>query len=364
MRAAVLGSSPGRLQVRDVDVDAPLGHEVLVRTVACGLCHTDLHVMTGDMPVPPGSLVLGHEAAGVVEAVGAQVADIAPGDHVVACLSAFCGECAECGQGRTFLCERRRSLRRGPGERPRLSIDGSPVDAFTGIGGFAETMLLHRRAVVKVESDIPLQLAALLGCAVLTGVGSVVNGARVRPGETVAVIGIGGIGASIVQGARIAGASRIIAVDLHDTQLDLARRLGATDTVKASESDAARTVLEMTAGGVDHAFEAVGLAPTINQAVRMVRPGRDAYMVGVPPVSQPVPIPAGDMVLSGRGLRGLLMGSNHFPTDIPRMVDMYRQGRLHLDELVGRRISLDEVNDAYDDMRVGGHARPVIDFTI
>jgi S-(hydroxymethyl)glutathione dehydrogenase/alcohol dehydrogenase len=300
----------------------------------------------------------------VVEAVGALVTDLAPGDHVVACLSAFCGECAECGQGRTFLCERRRSLRRPAGARPRLALGGSSVEAFTGIGGFAEKMLLHRRAVVRVSPEIPLPLAALLGCAVVTGMGSVVNGARVRPGETVAVIGIGGIGASIVQGARISGASRIIAVDLHDSQLDLARRLGATDTVNASAADAVTSVVELTNGGVDHAFEAVGLAPTIAQAVRMVRPGRDAYMVGVPPVAQAVPIPAGEMVLSGRGLRGLLMGSNHFPTDIPRMVDMYLAGQLRLDDLVGRRIALDEVNEAYDEMRAGGHARPVIDFTL
>lgn len=360
MRAAVLHGAPGRVATCDVVVDRPAADEVLVRTVACGLCHTDLHLMTGDMPAPPGPIVLGHEAAGVVESVGSDVTEFAPGDHVVACLSAYCGRCAECGSGRTFLCERRRSLRRGAGSPPRLRSGDTPVEQFSGIGGFAEMMLLHRNALVKVSRDIPLERAALLGCAVLTGVGSVVRGAKVRVGDTVAVVGLGGIGASIVQGAVIAGASRIVAVDLHASRLALAARLGATDLVDASSADAVEAVLSLTSGGVDHAFEAVGLARTIAQAVRMTRPGRTAYMVGVPPVAADVAIPAADMVLTGRGLQGLLMGSNHFPTDIPMLVDLVLRGRLHLDELVGRSVDLDHINDAYDEMRSGGHARPVL----
>lgn len=362
MRAAVLHSSPGELRTSDLRIDVPAEDEVLVRTVACGLCHTDLHLMTGDMPAPPGSMVLGHEAAGVVEAVGSAVTDLQPGDHVVACLSAWCGRCAECGRGHTFLCERRRSLRRVPGGRPRLSLEGAPVEQFSGIGGFAEMMLLHRNAVVRVSPDIPLDRAALLGCAVLTGVGSVVNAARVRPGETVAVIGLGGIGASIVQGATLAGAARIIAVDLHEQQLALAARFGATDLVNAAEVDPVAAVLELSSGGVDHAFEAVGLARTIVQAVRMTRPGRTAFMVGVPPAGVDVPVPAADMVLSSRGLQGVLMGANHFPTDIPMLVDLYLRGRLHLDEMIGRRVGLDQINDAYDEMRSGGCARPILVF--
>ena len=362
MRAAVLPNGPGALETVDLRVDAPGDDEVLVRTAACGLCHTDLHLMTGDMPGPPGPVVLGHEAAGVVEAVGRNVTGIAPGDHVVACVSAFCGQCAECGHGRTFLCERRRSLRRGGSDAPRLSREGSPVEQFAGIGGFAEMMLLHRNSVVKVSRDIPLESAALLGCAVLTGVGSVIRGARIEVGSTVAVVGIGGIGASIVQGALIAGASRIVAVDLHRERLDLAARLGATDVVDASQTDPVRAVLELSGGGVDHAFEAVGHAATIDQAVRMTRPGRTAYMVGVPSARNPVTVPAADMVLSGRGLQGLLMGSNHFPTDIPMLVDLALAGRLRLDDLIGSRVSLDTVNDAYDDMRRGGVARSVVVF--
>lgn len=360
MRAAVLHRAPGAVETCEVGIGLPADHEVLVRTVACGLCHTDLHVMTGDMPVAGGPVVLGHEAAGVVEAVGSAVTDLRPGDHVVACLSAFCGQCRECGAGRTFLCERRRALRRSASMAPRLELDGVPVEQFTGIGGFAEMMLLHRNAVVAVSKDIPLDKAALLGCAVLTGVGSVVRAAQVEVGSTVAVIGLGGIGASIVQGARIAGASRIIAIDLHAAPLELARRLGATDTVDASATDPVEMVRQLTGGGVDHAFEAVGLSSTIGQAISMLRPGRTASMVGVPPVSAAVPIPAGEMVLTGRSLRGVLMGSNHFPTDIPMLVDLYLSGRLELDALIGRRIGLDGINDAYAEMSRGGVARPVL----
>jgi S-(hydroxymethyl)glutathione dehydrogenase/alcohol dehydrogenase len=207
--------------------------------------------------------------------------------------------------------------------------------------------------VVAVSKDIPLDKAALLGCAVLTGVGSVVRAAQVEVGSTVAVIGLGGIGASIVQGARIAGASRIIAIDLHAAPLELARRLGATDTVDASATDPVEMVRQLTGGGVDHAFEAVGLSSTIGQAISMLRPGRTASMVGVPPVSAAVPIPAGEMVLTGRSLRGVL-------TDIPMLVDLYLSGRLELDALIGRRIGLDGINDAYAEMSRGGVARPVL----
>lgn len=362
MRAALLPNGPGALVTVHMDVDTPSDHEVLVRTAACGLCHTDLHLMTGDMPGLSSPIVLGHEASGVVESVGRSVTDLSPGDHVVACVSAFCGLCAECGEGRTFLCERRRALRRPSSGRPRLSMDGVAVDQFAGIGGFAEKMLLHRNALVKVSAEIPLESAALLGCAVLTGVGSVVRGASVAVGSSVAVIGIGGIGASIVQGAAIAGASRIIAIDVHRERLDLAARLGATDVVDATVIDPVKAVLDISHGGVDHAFEAVGFASTIDQAVRMTRPGRTAYMVGVPSAKHEVVIPASDMVLSGRGLQGLLMGSNHFPTDIPMLVDLALSGRFKLDDLIGRRVTLDGINDAYDDMRRGGVARSILVF--
>ena len=346
----------------DVVVDSPAADEVLVRTAACGLCHTDLHLMTGDMPAPPSPVVLGHEASGVVETVGESVTDLVPGDHVVACVSAFCGRCVECGRGRTFLCERRRALRRSPSEGFRLSRHGLLVDQFAGIGGFAEKMLVHRNALVKIAADFPLDTAALLGCAVLTGVGSVVHGAKVEVGSTVAVIGIGGVGASIVQGAAIAGASRIIAVDVHHERLELAARLGATHAVNASLVDPVASVKELTDGGAENVFEAVGHAATIEEAIRMTRPGRNTYLVGVPSAKEPVPIPAAEMVLSGRGVQGLLMGSNHFPTDIPMLIDFANNGRLKLDDLIGRRVRLEEINVAYDDMKSGGVARSMLVF--
>ncbi|RZV41091.1 MAG: alcohol dehydrogenase, partial [Acidimicrobiales bacterium] len=230
MRAAVLNSVPGDLDIEDVAIDKPMANEVLIQTHACGLCHSDLSVMEGGLPFPVPA-VLGHEAAGVVTAVGADVHEFAVGDRVVGCLSGFCGTCRECVVGNTWLCEDRPTLQRSPSDHSRLSRGDDPIGQLGQIGGFAEEMLLHRNGIVTVPDEIPLDRAALLGCAVLTGVGSVFNGAKVQPGSTVAVIGAGGIGVNIIQGAILAGASRVIAVDLRAEKLELAKVFGATDVV-------------------------------------------------------------------------------------------------------------------------------------
>jgi S-(hydroxymethyl)glutathione dehydrogenase / alcohol dehydrogenase len=231
---------------------------------------------------------------------------------------------------------------------------------MSGLGGFAEQMLAHRNGLVKVPRELPLDLGALLGCAVVTGVGSVFNGARVRPGQAVAVIGCGGIGLNIVQGAWLAGAERILAVDVNDEKLALARTFGATDTINATQGDAVATVLELTGGGVDAAFEAIGLPATVAQAFQMIRPGCVAYVVGVPAAGATLEIPGAQMLAQHRGLQGLFMGGNDFKRDIPMLANMYLQGRLKLDELVAARITLDQVNAGYDAMRKGTEARSVI----
>jgi S-(hydroxymethyl)glutathione dehydrogenase/alcohol dehydrogenase len=360
VRAAILPEAPGKLFVDDVTIDAPRADEVLVRVAACGLCHSDVHVLDAHLPAVLPT-VLGHEAAGVVEAVGADVTEVRPGDHVVMCTAQFCGTCRPCARGETWLCERRRQIGRTP-QHPPLRWGDRPLHALGSLGGLAEQMLVHRNALVAVSADLPLDRAALLGCAVLTGVGSVFNGARVRPGETVAVIGCGGIGLNIVQGARLAGAERIVAVDRQAAKLDLARTFGATDVVDASSTDAVAEVVERTAGGVDHAFEAVGLATTIAQAFDMARPGRTAYVVGVPAADATIEIPGGPLVFRSKGLRGLIMGASRFKDDIPMLARLYEQGRLLLDELIAERIDLDDVNGGYDTLRTGTAARSVVTF--
>jgi S-(hydroxymethyl)glutathione dehydrogenase/alcohol dehydrogenase len=285
---------------------------VLVRTAATGVCHSDLHVLDGALPNPV-PIVLGHEPAGVVEAVGTAVSHVAPGDHVIGCLSAFCGTCEYCVGGRPNLCEGEATLRR-PGEPPRLSKDGEPIAQFVHLSAFAERMLVHENALVKIRPDVPLDRVALIGCGVTTGLGAVFNTARVRAGSTAAVIGCGGIGLSVIQGCRIAGAGRIVAVDTAAWKLDLARRLGATDVVDAGAGNPVAAVAAMTAGGVDYAFEAIGTPPTVRQAVRMARKGGTAVMIGVVPAGVDVQLPGADIVLREKTILGCMMGSNRFRT--------------------------------------------------
>ncbi len=362
MRAAVLNSIPGRLDIEDVEIGEPGPREVLVRTVAAGLCHSDLHFMEGKYPFPCPA-VLGHESAGVVEAVGSMVHYVAPGDHVITCLSAFCGHCSQCTDGHLTLCENKATeLVRQPGEPPRLSrADGEVVNQYLHLSSFAEFMLIHEHALVKIDQDMPFDKAALIGCGVTTGLGAVFRTARVAPGETVAVIGCGGIGLSAIQGARIAGANKIIAVDTNPSKLELAQQLGATHVVDAASDDPVAAVKDLTGGGVHHSFEAVGMKVTAEQSFEMLRSGGQATVIGMIPVGTRIEI-HGPELLSEKTLTGSNMGSNQFRTDMPRYVDMYLDGRLHLDEMVSKTITLDQINDGFDDMKAGNVARSVILF--
>jgi S-(hydroxymethyl)glutathione dehydrogenase / alcohol dehydrogenase len=359
VKAAVLQHIPGELVVDEVQIDGPGPREVLIRTSAAGCCHSDLHFMEGKYPYPTPA-VLGHESAGIVEAVGTDVTYVKPGDHVITCLSVFCGQCDFCIAGKPNLCTKE-TVRRPADAAPRLSQDGAPVFQFLELSSFAEQMLVHEGAVVRIRDDMPLDRAAIIGCGVTTGLGAVFNTAGVRVGETVAVIGCGGVGLSAIQGAAIAGAGRIIAVDMVDTKLDLARSLGATDVVNAGDGDAGAAVMEMTHGGVDHAFEAIGLKVAAEQAFGMLKPGGCATVIGMIPLGEKVEI-HGFALLGERKLQGSNMGSNRFRLDMPRYVDMYLQGKLDLDAMISTRIPLTEVNSAFDRMRTGEIARDVIIF--
>jgi S-(hydroxymethyl)glutathione dehydrogenase / alcohol dehydrogenase len=359
MRAAVLPQIPSMLEVAEIQVDRPGRREVLVRTVAAGLCHSDLHFMEGkyshDTPTVPG-----HEAAGVVEAVGDDVTHVQPGDHVIGCLSIFCGHCEYCLSGRPVLCERQ-GLARGDDEPARLSRDGVPIHQFLRLSAFAEMMLVHENTLVKIREEMPLDRAALIGCAVTTGLGAVFNTAKVPPGSTVAVIGCGGVGLNSVQGAVIAGAGRVIAIDTNPWKLELARTFGATDLIDARAGDPVAQVQELTGGGVEFAFEAIGLKTTAEQSFAMLRKGGTATIIGMIPEGERIELP-GSEFLDEKKIQGSNMGSNRFRVDMPRYVDLYLSGRLKLDELVSARIGLDQINDGFDAMRRGEVARSVIAF--
>ena len=358
MKAAVLREVPGALQIEDVEVADPGPREVRIRTAAAGLCHTDLSAMEGLIATRVPT-VLGHEGAGVVEAVGEEVVSLAPGDHVITCCSVFCGQCEHCLRGQTHLCTGTRATRRADGT-PRLSKGGERVLPFLELGTFGEEMLVHENAAVAVSKDIPLDRAAVMGCAVVTGIGAVFATARVRPGAHVAVIGCGGVGLNCIQGARLAGAARIIAVDVQPHKLELARTFGATDVVDARDVDPVLAVRELTRGGVDYSFEAIGLKATTEQAFAMARRGGTATVIGVMPAGTSIEVEGSELLV--KTLQGSYMGSNQFKVDIPRYADLYLQGRLLLDELVQAHLHLDEIDQGFASMKEGAVARSVVTF--
>jgi S-(hydroxymethyl)glutathione dehydrogenase/alcohol dehydrogenase len=360
IKAALFHAPKQPLTIEEIEIDRPQEREVLVRSVAAGVCHSDLHFVEGLYPLNAPS-VLGHESAGIIEAVGERVTYVKPGDHVIACLSVFCGLCDQCLSGHTHRCSNKAATQRAAGDRPRLSQKVKAITQFADIAGYAEKMLLHENAVVKITNEMPLDRAALIGCGVTTGVGAALNTARVEPGSTVAVFGAGGVGLAAIQGARIAGARKIIAVDVFENKLAMARRLGATDTVDASSTDPVKAIKEMTGGGVDYSFEAIGLKATAEQAFFSLVPGGTATVIGMIPVGQKVEI-EGRYFLSERKIQGTNMGSNRFRIDMPRYIEFYMQGRLNLDDMVSRKARLEDVNEAFRAMKAGEVARTVLMF--
>ncbi|WP_134727427.1 Zn-dependent alcohol dehydrogenase [Amycolatopsis nivea] len=356
--AAVLNDAPGKLELETLVLDDPGPDEVLIDVHYAGLCRSDLHEIEGTWPASCPTL-LGHEASGVVRRVGERVRSLRPGDHVVTCLSIYCGSCRFCLSGRMTLCPHRGSL--GSRSRPVLVNErGRPVHPTARLGAFAEAMVVHEHSVVRIPERMPLGAASVLGCAVVTGLSSVFRSARVEPGSTVAVVGCGGIGIAAIQGARLAGAREIIAVDAVEARLTDARRFGATLTVRSGQEDAVEAVRELTQGGVDYSFEAVGLAATVEQAFAMLGPGGTATVVGLVPDSQPVSIRASELFLREKRLQGALMGSNQFPSDIPGYIRYYEQGRLNLDDMLSATVPLNRINEGFELMKNAGGTRVLV----
>jgi S-(hydroxymethyl)glutathione dehydrogenase/alcohol dehydrogenase len=362
IEAAVFHKVHEPLTIEMVEMDQPRGREIIVRTVATGVCHSDLHVVEGLGRYPTDRpFVLGHEGAGVVEAVGDDVTAVRVGDHVVACLSGFCGNCPQCLSGHPNVCTGGIVTRPESGA-PRLTQNGGLVRQFGAIGSYAEKMLVHENSVVQIDRDIPFDRAALVGCGVLTGVGAALRSSGMRAGQTVAVFGVGGVGLSIVQGARIGGARQIIAVDQFDSKLEMAKGVGATHTVNASKDDPVKAIRAMTGGlGVDHAFEAVGIAKLCRQAIESLAIRGTATIVGVLPPEATIEFPW-LAIRPECKVQTSRMGSNQFRTDIPNYLEFYRQGRLDLDGMISRRGRLADINDAFRAMKAGEVARTVLMF--
>lgn len=359
MKAAVLREANKPLEIEEVQISKPGPREVLVRPVAAGVCHSDLHFLDGSYPYMLPT-ILGHESAGIVEEVGSDVTYVKKGDHVITCLSAFCGHCEKCITGHLSLCNSPEVSRKAE-EEPRISSGGQAVHQFLNLSSFAELMLIHEHALVKVREDMPMDRAALIGCSTTTGVGAVFHTAKVEPGSIVAVIGCGGVGLAAINGAAIAGASQVIAIDMVDSKLELAKAVGATHTINASKCDAVGEVLEMTKGGCHYTFEAIGLKATAEQAFKMLQSGGTATVIGMIPIGTMVEI-HGVELLAEKKLQGSNMGSNRFRVDMPRFVDFYLDGKLHLDQMISKHIKLSEVNDALNALKTGQEARHIIMF--
>jgi S-(hydroxymethyl)glutathione dehydrogenase/alcohol dehydrogenase len=359
MKAAILHAANTPLTIEDVEIAKPKRREVLIRTGFAGLCHSDLHFMEGLYPYPTPA-ILGHESAGTVEAVGEDVTYVKPGDKVITCLSVFCGACPQCTTGNPTLCEDT-EVKLMPGIARRLKWKGETLHQFLNLSSFAEQMLVHEHAIVKIDPDIPLDIAALVGCGVVTGVGAVFNAAKVEPGSTVAVIGCGGIGLSAVNGAWLAGASRIIAIDRVAAKLEVAREMGATDTINASNVDPVQAVKDLTAGGVHYSFEAIGAKSAAEQSFQMLRPGGLATIIGMIPLGQKIELHGADF-LRNRRIQGTSMGNNHFRVDMPRMLKLWQQGRLKLDHLISGHIPLEQINEGFALLKSAAPVRNLIKF--
>jgi S-(hydroxymethyl)glutathione dehydrogenase/alcohol dehydrogenase len=361
MKAAVFHEANQPLTIEDVEIAKPGRREVLLRTAYAGLCHSDLHFMEGLYPYPVPA-VLGHEGSAVVEAVGEDVTYVKPGDHVITCLSVFCGECPQCMTGHPNLCENT-EVKLLPGIARRLKWKGQVLHQAFNLSVFAEQMVVHEHAVVKIDPDIPLDRAALVGCGVMTGVGAVFHAAKVEPGSTVAVLGCGGIGLSAVNGAALAGAARIIAIDTNPSKLELAKLMGATDTLNTSNVDAVAAVKELTGGGVPYSFEAIGLKTTAEQSFAMLRPGGVATIIGMIPFGTKIELHGFDF-LRDKKIQGTSMGGNRFRVDMPRLLELWRQGRLKLDHLISGQIKLAEINDGFAKLKTGTPVRNLINFGV
>jgi S-(hydroxymethyl)glutathione dehydrogenase/alcohol dehydrogenase len=361
-KAALLRAYGEPLRIEAITLDEPGPGEVVVRLGATGVCHSDFHMLDGGFKTPLPT-VLGHEGAGVVEAVGPEVRGVAVGDHVVLSWIPSCGRCRYCVEGRPALCVDRQGVERRGGPVRMHDAGGKDIHQFLDTSAFAERVLVRAEGVIPIAADVPLETAALVGCAVLTGIGAVARTARVEAGSGVAVIGCGGVGLNVIQGARLVGAAHIIAVDRRPAALALAREFGATETLDSSDpaaGDVARAIRKLSGGGVDYAFEVVGRPETIATAWESLAPGGTAVVVGLTKQNGQVTLRSD--FLSEKKLLGCIFGSSVPRVDVPRVLELYRLGRLKLDELATRRYRLDEVNAALAVLDGGEAGRGVIVF--
>ena len=359
MKAAVLYEVNTPLVVEDVELEDPKQGEVLVKVAAAGVCHSDLSFMEGrwKIAIP---LVMGHEGAGIVEKVGEGVSSVQPGDHVIFSWVASCGVCRNCSRGKPYLCSNTPLSTMKDGTS-RFKKGDVQLFHQTGISSFSEYTVVHETSIVKIREDMPLDKAALVSCGVLTGVSAVVNAAKVELGSSVAVFGCGGVGLNVIQGAKMVGATKIIAVDRLDSKLEMAKEFGATHVVNATTEDAVARIKEITGSGADYAFEVVGMPEVVAQAFDSTDAAGTTVMVGMPPLRAPLTINTLGLFL-GKTLKGAYFGSAHFRTEMPALVDLYMEGRLKLDELITCTYPLAEINDAFEAMKRGEVARSIIKF--
>ena len=353
------------LSIEEVELKPPGPGEILVRMGAAGLCHSDLSVINGDRPRPT-PMALGHEAAGVVEALGPGVDDLKKGDHVVLVFVPSCGHCAPCAEGRPALCEPGAVANTAgtllSGERRIFRTDGKPVHHHMGCSAFAEAAVVSRRSAVKIDPELPLDEAALFGCAVLTGVGAVVNTGQVRAGSTVAVIGLGGVGLASVLGADASGARAVVAIDLSDEKLALAKTLGATHTFNAADPDLIQKVKDATKGGVDYAIEMAGSVRAFETAYKITRRGGTTITAGLPPPTATWAMPSTNLVAEERTIKGSYIGTCVPSRDLPRYIDLYQRGKLPVDKLLTSRLKLERINEGFDLLHEGKAVRQVLTF--
>jgi alcohol dehydrogenase len=352
------------LSIAQVELNAPGPGEILVKMGAAGLCHSDLSVINGDRPRPT-PMALGHEAAGIVEQVGAGVDDLKKGDHVVLVFVPSCGHCAPCAEGRPALCELGAAANTQgtllSGER-RIFRDGKPIHHHMGCSAFAEYAVVSRRSAVKIDPELPLEEAALFGCAVLTGVGAVVNTAQVRAGQTVAIVGLGGVGLASLLGAVACGARQVVAVDLADDKLALAKSLGATDTFNADDENVVQKVKDATKGGVDFAIEMAGSIRAFDTAYRITRRGGTTITAGLPPPTATWAMPTTNLVAEERTIKGSYIGTCVPSRDLPRYIELYRRGKLPVNRLMSGRLKLEDINSGFDLLHEGKAVRQVVTF--
>jgi S-(hydroxymethyl)glutathione dehydrogenase/alcohol dehydrogenase len=365
-KAAVLTGVGTPLEVRDdIEVAGPAAGEVRIKIGASGVCHSDLSVQNGTIPLPT-PIVLGHEGAGTVLEVGDGVTGVVPGDHVVLSFVPNCRNCYFCNRGQGWLCEKSAMAAAGGmlDGSTRLTSAGAPLHQMAMLGTFGEETIVPEISLVQIDQDVPLKVAALIGCGVLTGVGAATNTASIREGDTVAVIGCGGVGLNVIQGARIAGAGEVVAIDTFDSKLEMARKFGATQTVKVGEDDPASVIMAASGGRLaDVTFEVIGLKDTIMQALGLTRNGGECILVGVPRMDAILEIPAAfEFLYLNKSIKGCWYGSSNVHEDVPKLLDLYRGGKLALDELISREIAVDGVNEAFDAMQSGEVARSVITY--